>query len=90
MQSDKTINPTVLEMVESYLKANGYDGLYYEDCGCQADDLAPCSHINENCRAGYLQTDGMVGPEYTIRCPQCNAICPKNAAECLECGAVWG
>jgi len=82
-------NPTVLEMVETYLKAHGYDGLYYDDCGCRIGDLAPCSHINENCRAGYLQTDGMVGPEYTIRCPQCNAVCPKDAAECLECGAVW-
>ena len=95
MQSDKTINPTVLEMVESYLKANGYDGLYYDDdCCCEIGDLAPCSHINENCQAGYYQAppsgyDFGIGPEYTIRCPQCNAICPEDAAECLECGAVW-
>ena len=88
-------NPTVLKMVESWLKEHGYDGLYDDDCGCGADDLAPCCHINENCRAGYNQGphdgyDYWIGPEYTIRCPHCNAVCPKDAAECLECGAVWG
>ena len=84
-------NPTVLEITEAYLKEHGYDGLYCEDwpCGCRIGDLAPCGRLNEECCAGYAQPGGDIGPTYTIRCPQCNAVCSVNAAECLECGAVW-
>ena len=32
----------VKEMLIEYLKANGFDGLYCEDCGCQLSDLATC------------------------------------------------
>jgi hypothetical protein len=34
---------TVKEIVIKYLKDNGYDGLYSDDCGCMIDDLIPCS-----------------------------------------------
>ncbi len=45
---------TVIEIVESYLKSNGFDGLYREDCcACLSDDLVPCGGITDNCRAGY-------------------------------------
>ena len=34
---------TLKSIVAAYLRANGYDGLYNEDCGCLlADDLMPC------------------------------------------------
>lgn len=34
----------VKEITEQYLKANGYDGLYNEncECGCERGDLMPC------------------------------------------------
>ena len=70
-------NPTVIEMVAKHLIKHGYDGLYYDDCGCAVGDLAPCGHINENCQAGYDQGphdgyDGWIGPDFTVRCPECN------------------
>jgi hypothetical protein len=46
---------TVTEILASWLKANGYDGLYYwnYECGCSLDDFVPCSELSENCEAGY-------------------------------------
>lgn len=47
---------TVLEIIAAWLRANGYDGLYSELCGCEVDDLAPCaldSDIPTDCKAGY-------------------------------------
>ena len=47
-------NPTMKEVIESFLKDNGYDGLYTEECGCLLDDLWPCfSDMCWQCRAGY-------------------------------------
>ena len=47
---------TVLSIVEAYLRAHGYDGLYYEgDCGCLLDDLAPCGEMDQRCRPGVRQ-----------------------------------
>ena len=43
---------TVKEIVMKYLKDNGFDGLYSEDCGCLVDDLIPCSSDAEYCEAG--------------------------------------
>ena len=46
---------TVLEIVEKYLRDNGYDGLYLPgECACKIGDLAPCGEINEDCRAGVI------------------------------------
>lgn len=46
---------TVLQIVESHLRANGYDGLVSDDreCACLVSDLAPCSEMMETCVAGY-------------------------------------
>ena len=33
---------TVKEMVASYLRQNGFDGLCSDDCGCGLDHLFPC------------------------------------------------
>lgn len=35
---------TVKEIVEKYLRDNGYEGLAGDDCGCGLDDLAPCDN----------------------------------------------
>ncbi|MBW1779344.1 MAG: hypothetical protein JRL30_01270 [Deltaproteobacteria bacterium] len=45
-------NPTVYEIVYEYLKANGYDGLYGEDCGCGLNDIMTCCEDCGNCHAG--------------------------------------
>jgi len=62
---------TVKEIVEQYLEANGYDGLWLDDCGCRLGDLFPCGmEGTDDCRPGYLRRrriDGedvwMIGPK---------------------------
>jgi hypothetical protein len=46
---------TVLEIIERYLRANGFDGLYSLDgeCGCELGDLEPCCESVTHCRPGY-------------------------------------
>jgi hypothetical protein len=44
----------VIDMVECWLKKNGYDGLSYDaECGCIIGDIAPCGEIRSTCVAGY-------------------------------------
>ena len=43
----------ISDIVRWYLKENGYDGLYYEECGCEIDDLFPCGEPSLSCAAGY-------------------------------------
>jgi hypothetical protein len=45
---------TVREIIENYLKENGYDGLCSDECGCQIGDLCPCESYMFNCVPGYL------------------------------------
>ena len=52
----------VREIVASYLKANGFDGLYSDECGCLLDDLMPCSSEGAlTCKPGYKRP--CPGPE---------------------------
>lgn len=45
---------TVRKIVEKYLKDNGFDGLFEDECGCQLSDLAPCSCESiMRCEPGY-------------------------------------
>jgi hypothetical protein len=47
----------VLKIVQKYLRSNGFDGLYHDnDCGCQLDDLGPCSCFCLECTPGYKKT----------------------------------
>lgn len=46
-------NPTVQKIVKEWLIANGFTGLYTEECGCEIDDLMPCWNERLNCLAGY-------------------------------------
>ncbi len=50
------MNVKVVDMVKMHLKANGFDGLYSDECGCELSDLAPCGEIQGDCRAGYKRT----------------------------------
>jgi hypothetical protein len=46
----------VKEIVANWLKRNGYDGLYCDDCGCFVDGLAPCSsEVFLSCQAGVCK-----------------------------------
>ena len=54
------------EIIVEYLVANGFDGLYLDDCGCMSDDLMPCGEPSPRCSPGYLnpdEGDGWIGPE---------------------------
>jgi len=45
---------TAREIVEKYLRDNGYDGLCGEECGCSIDDLMPCDYdCTSGCEPGY-------------------------------------
>lgn len=51
---------TAKEILELWLKAHGYDGLYeeYGECACKLGDLCPCDASPEGCRPGYLSRPG--------------------------------
>ena len=60
------INPTVIEIVKEYLKANGYDGLCTSSCGCSIEDMPLCEHIYDDCCAAYK----VISPTHdTYFCP---------------------
>jgi len=46
---------TIRTIITEYLTAHGFDGLCNADaeCGCLADDLAPCNEPGLECCAGY-------------------------------------
>jgi hypothetical protein len=48
------------EIIEKYLRDNGYAGLCAEECGCGLDDFMPCS--------GEWQLD--CKPAYAVKCPK--------------------
>ncbi len=46
---------TVNEIIEQYLKASNFDGLFNEDTDCAClvvDGLAPCGEVSRECKAG--------------------------------------
>ena len=46
---------TVKEIVKLYLRDKKYDGLRKSgECGCLADDLAPCDCISGECEPAYF------------------------------------
>ncbi len=43
----------VKEIVKEWLEENGFDGLWYTNCGCFTGDLMPCSSFSGHCQGGY-------------------------------------
>jgi hypothetical protein len=41
------------EIIEKYLRDNGYDGLYYDGCGCSFEELLECEEYCGQCKPGY-------------------------------------
>lgn len=66
---------TVKEIIVKYLKDNGCDGLCYEDCGCEIDDLFPCERVNGSCD-GEEYINGGCEPGHRMLCedPGCEHI----------------
>ena len=63
---------TVKDIVEKYLRENGFDGLCGDDCGCGLEDgLAPCDFCNIfECGPAYLGwCDGKPSEDDEHECP---------------------
>jgi len=63
-----------IEIIEKYLKDNGFDGLYVGGvCACKIGDLIECESMAGNCEPGYFvdknsedfdpDYDFMIGPD---------------------------
>lgn len=68
------------EIIQKYLKENGYDGLINADleCGCGIDDFEPCGDLNTvDCKAAYWH-----------ECKKCKTFpnCDLNDSCATECG----
>jgi hypothetical protein len=51
---DAALKADVQSIVESWLKENGYDGLYAPvECACVIGDLMPCEGPEPTCRPGH-------------------------------------
>lgn len=78
---------TICEILKKWLKENGYDGLYWDGCGCAIGDLMPCGEPNEDCSAGIFQPcncgggcDFHLGPKPKLKRKTgtliCSSLCP--------------
>ena len=50
----------VNDIVKTWLKENGFDGLCNEDCGCSLDDFAPCGGPYGDCKPALMR---VLGPD---------------------------
>ena len=59
-------NPTVRDVIDTWLQLNKYDGLYNEreECGCFLTDLMPCDGAAHDCKAGYHGSERTCDGEY--------------------------
>ncbi len=59
---------TCAEIIENYLKENGFDGLYCSgaNCACKNGDLFPCMESPDECIPGYLHVNPNNG-DWNIR-----------------------
>jgi len=59
---------SVKDILISFLREHGYDGLYNSDgeCACLIDDLCPCGANFEHCKPGYKMKDPSGECEFLI------------------------
>jgi hypothetical protein len=43
------------DITKKWLEENGYDGLCYEECGCELEDFMPCGEPSPRCEAGHRE-----------------------------------
>lgn len=48
---------TIKQIVSDWLKANGYDGLCDDECGCTLEDFMPCDEPRQSCEPAYKQNE---------------------------------
>lgn len=48
------MKPTIANILSAWLTANGYGGLYRDECGCRTDALCPCGDPCLDCTAGIV------------------------------------
>ena len=74
---------TVKDIIISYLKSNGYDGLCNVECGCGVDDLFPCDRPEEGCV-----------PAHKVECDptECDRVCGAElpGSRCFKEGKIGG
>lgn len=82
----------VKEILVSWLKSHGYDGLYSEDCGCSIDNLFLCggNSFFEDCKPGVKSESNestIIGPRKEkqpeeickeLKCAGVDDKCPGN------------
>lgn len=58
---------TVRELIERYLRKEGYDGLAGDECGCGLENLMPCD-TPLNCVPGHAVPFGCSVPGHAVPC----------------------
>ncbi len=78
---DGTMN--VYDIVQKYLKDNGYDGLYAEECGCILEDLMPCDgDCAFHCEPGYrMEKEEAARKGYIFDYDDCDFIVTSEKPE---------
>ena len=79
------MSKTIREIVRDWLREHGYDGLYYEDCGCsvEPDQIMMCGEPSDGCRAGVRRKDCSGCTQLKVGCyvkgrPDHSCIGPKK------------
>jgi hypothetical protein len=72
---------TIKDIVEKYLKENNCDGLFNDDaeCGCDIDDLSPCTQCDLECKAGFKTP--CPGPDKCDTAAEFNGECAGHWSE---------
>jgi len=75
----------VKEIVEAYLKKNGYGGLFNGDypdepCGCDLGDFIPCGELLSSCEPAQRKPGGPMFPGYL--CEFCRGQCEASVCGC--------
>ena len=92
--------PDVINIVEKFLVANHFDGLWNSEgeCACRVGDLAPCSELEADCAAGYLAPCDCSEHDWHIKlekdqskvCPHCEVqldyLPEQQKWDCPDCG----
>ena len=81
----------VREIIEEYLKAHGFDGLYNNNgqCACEIGDLSPCYENSEmECEPGYMHHCKSCAKAGTVD-PNSDEICdiddmPQESGWCIS------
>ena len=69
----------VKEIVEQYLRTNGFDGLYSElgECGCGIGDLMPCDSPCDICEPAFKRYCPCCGEDIYVSARSVFELCRK-------------